>query len=106
METVFTQLESLMVVLQRHQVWEQISPSESALQSDVPFAADVLSCTQWLQWIFMPRIRLWASQPEPLPFACAISPYVEVCTLPLPLKQDLLLVLQALEESLNPKSEL
>ena len=37
--------------------WSDEPPSEDALASTVPFAVDSMSFEQWLQWIFLPRMR-------------------------------------------------
>ncbi len=95
-------LSELTLVLQRHDVWETLPPETEALNSPTPFAADCLSCTQWLQWIFLPKITAWSLQPTPLPFVCVISPYVEMCELPLTLNRDLLAILWRIEQRINP----
>ncbi len=95
-------LSELRLVLQRHDAWETVAPDTEALNSQVPFAADCLSCTQWLQWIFLPRITGWAEQPCPLPFICVISPYIEMCQLPLAFSRDLLAILWSIEQQINP----
>jgi len=38
-------------------LWETTSPPEHALQSTVPFCFDTLEFTQWLQWVFLPKLR-------------------------------------------------
>lgn len=37
--------------------WSDEPPSEDALASTVPFAVDSMSFEQWLQWIFLARMR-------------------------------------------------
>lgn len=37
--------------------WSEQHPSAEALASVVPFAVDSMSFEQWLQWIFLPRMR-------------------------------------------------
>ena len=37
--------------------WSEQRPSAEALASVVPFAVDSMSFEQWLQWIFLPRMR-------------------------------------------------
>jgi uncharacterized protein YqcC (DUF446 family) len=94
-------LSKLTLVLQRHGVWEMVAPETEALNSQMPFASDCLSCTQWLQWIFLPRITAWSAQPIPLPFVCVISPYIEMCKLPTELSADLLSILWLIEQCIN-----
>lgn len=37
--------------------WSEQAPSAEALASTVPFAVDSLSFEEWLQWIFLPRMK-------------------------------------------------
>lgn len=57
--------------------WESQRPPEQALRSEQPFAVDTLTFSQWLQFIFIPRIRFLAEQKQSLPGACNISPMAE-----------------------------
>ncbi|MFJ9993028.1 YqcC family protein [Pseudomonas putida] len=52
--------------------WDEVSPGASALVSTVPFAVDTLSFEQWLQWIFLPRMKLILEHGHPLPNASGI----------------------------------
>lgn len=70
-------LAQLEAVMQAHDLWETTPPSRAALQSTEPFAIDTLSCTQWLQWIFIPKMGQLVQAQLPLPAAFAISPYIE-----------------------------
>ncbi|WP_413113760.1 YqcC family protein [Thaumasiovibrio sp. DFM-14] len=64
-------------MLRQHQLWDENAPTTQALSSSVPFAADTLSCTQWLQWIFIPRMTVLLEQGGALPHGFEITPYVE-----------------------------
>jgi uncharacterized protein YqcC (DUF446 family) len=37
--------------------WESQAPSAEALASPEPFCVDSLAFEQWLQWIFLPRMK-------------------------------------------------
>lgn len=52
--------------------WSEQAPSAEALASVVPFAVDTLSFEQWLQWIFLPRMRLILENGLALPNASGI----------------------------------
>ncbi|HKS13793.1 MAG TPA: YqcC family protein [Pseudomonas sp.] len=52
--------------------WDDQSPSAEALASSVPFAVDSLSFEQWLQWIFLPRMKQILELGHPLPNASGI----------------------------------
>ena len=73
-QQLLTQLEN---ILQQHQYWQEVAPEPQALASTEPFAIDTLDCHQWLQWIFIPKLRYLIVQRLPLPTQFAISPYVE-----------------------------
>ena len=58
-------------------LWETTAPPPAALRSAQPFSIDTLGFTQWLQWVFIPRIAALLEQGEPLPRNCAIAPLAE-----------------------------
>ena len=37
--------------------WQEQAPSAEALASQEPFCVDTLTFEQWLQWIFLPRMK-------------------------------------------------
>ena len=57
--------------------WDRVAPPAEALRSEQPFAVDTLQFNQWLQFIFIPRIRFLLEQQEALPGACSIAPMAE-----------------------------
>ncbi len=63
--------------LRRLKVWEDERPPAEALLSTQPFAVDTLSFTQWLQFIFIPRIRNIIESEGALPQKCDIAPMAE-----------------------------
>lgn len=71
------QLSALQTVLQQHNLWEINAPSADKLSSSQPFALDTLSPTQWLQWVFIPRMHALLDASADLPRDFAISPYLE-----------------------------
>ncbi|HDS1735993.1 YqcC family protein [Pseudomonas sp. BP8] len=52
--------------------WSDQPPSAEALASVVPFAVDSMSFELWLQWIFLPRMKLILEHGQPLPSASGI----------------------------------
>lgn len=71
------QLNDLQIALRLHQCWEEVPPPAEKLASTQPFAIDTLSATQWLQWIFLPRMHALLDANATLPKNFAISPYLE-----------------------------
>jgi uncharacterized protein YqcC (DUF446 family) len=57
--------------------WDEQPPSDQALASQQPFCVDTLSFEQWLQWIFLPRMKDLLESGAALPEACGIRPMAE-----------------------------
>ncbi|MDD1783769.1 YqcC family protein [Enterovibrio sp. ZSDZ35] len=70
-------LLQLRETLVQHGHWQSQAPSDEKLASSEPFAVDTLSCTEWLQWIFIPKMQFLVDHHFPLPDAFNISPYVD-----------------------------
>ncbi|MDP8101172.1 YqcC family protein [Phocoenobacter atlanticus] len=70
-------LNELQIVMQLHHLWESISPSPQDLANDQPFCIGTLSATQWLQWVFIPRINALLDANAELPVNFSITPYLE-----------------------------
>ena len=58
--------------------WDEVSPSAEALSSVEPFSVDTLDFEQWLQWIFLPRMKMILEQGLPLPNASGIQEMAEM----------------------------
>ncbi|WP_133752005.1 YqcC family protein [Pseudomonas sp. LP_7_YM] len=52
--------------------WTDMPPSDEALASREPFCVDTLDFDQWLQWIFLPRMKTILEQDLALPNASGI----------------------------------
>ena len=61
--------------MRRIDVWSMEPPSEAALASDQPFCFDTLEFTEWLQFVFLERMRFIVEQG--LPRASGIAPMAE-----------------------------
>ena len=59
------------------QLWEAHAPSAEALASTQPFAVDTLNFSQWLQFIFIPRMYFMINAEAPLPTDCGVAPMAE-----------------------------
>lgn len=53
--------------------WEQNQPSAAAHSSQPSFCVDILNLGQWLQWIFLPRMKQILEQKQPLPSKSGID---------------------------------
>jgi uncharacterized protein YqcC (DUF446 family) len=58
--------------------WGSVAPSAEALASVEPFAVDTLDFEQWLQWIFLPRMKAILEQDLALPNASGIQEMAEM----------------------------
>ena len=58
--------------------WDEVPPSTEALSSVEPFSVDTLDFHQWLQWIFLTRMKLILVQDLPLPNASGILEMAEM----------------------------
>ena len=63
--------------LRRQNVWATMPPSPEAMASTTPFCMDTMAFSQWLQWVFMPRVRSILDQGGRLPTGSNIKPYAE-----------------------------
>jgi len=57
--------------------WASQAPDSQALSSQVPFCVDTLAFEQWLQWIFLPRMKHMLESAAPLPTVSGIQPMAE-----------------------------
>lgn len=71
-------LNQLEVGLRDLGLWSDERPTAEALASTLPFCYDTLELEQWLQFVFLGRMREILEQGDCLPDSCAIHPYVEM----------------------------
>ncbi len=57
--------------------WDAYRPSTDALLSSEPFCIDTLSFEQWLQWVFLPRMKQILEYQKPLPAKSSIFVYAQ-----------------------------
>lgn len=58
-------------------LWSSEPPSDEAVQSTQPFAVDTLLFTEWLQFVFLPRMAALVEANGPLPVTSGIAPMAE-----------------------------
>ncbi|QSP94222.1 YqcC family protein [Marinobacter salinisoli] len=58
-------------------VWEAERPPAEAFQSSQPFCLDTLEFTQWLQFVFIERMKIIIESDHPLPTVSGIAPMAE-----------------------------
>ncbi len=65
------------VELRRLGAWEAEPPPREAFQSDKPFCLDTMEFTQWLQFVFVERMKVLIENGHPLPSVSGIAPMAE-----------------------------
>ena len=58
--------------------WQNEAPSAEALASHAPFCIDTLAFEQWLQWVFLPRMKALLENARPLPTVSGIREMAEM----------------------------
>lgn len=58
--------------------WSAVAPAVERLASVEPFCVDTLAFEEWLQWIFLPRMKDIIERGEGLPSACSTRPMAEM----------------------------
>lgn len=74
---VADRLLQIEIELRRIGAWESESPPDEALQSTQPFAVDTLEFTQWLQFVFVWRMKVIIENEYPLPEVSGMAPMAE-----------------------------
>ena len=78
----YTRIAALLMeleqIMRRDGLWHHKPPSPEAMSSSMPFAVDSMEFTDWLQFIFIPRMHNIIAQQLELPAACAIAPAAEI----------------------------
>ncbi|MGE4405661.1 YqcC family protein [Pseudomonas sp.] len=59
-------------------LWATVPPTPEALASSEPFCVDTLPFEQWLQWIFLPRMKTIVEGGLPLPAVSGIHAMAEM----------------------------
>lgn len=65
------------VELRQLDVWEEEAPPREAFQSDKPFCVDTMEFTQWLQFVFVERMKILIENGHPLPEVSGMAPMAE-----------------------------
>ncbi|OEY67793.1 YqcC family protein [Marinobacter sp. X15-166B] len=63
--------------LRRLGMWSAEAPAPEALQSAQPFAIDTLTFVEWLQFVFLERMKELLEEDLPFPQVSGIAPMAE-----------------------------
>lgn len=82
MDKRFPQIAEQLLLIERELrvlgMWKAVPPSDEDLSSREPFCVDTLDFDQWLQWIFLPRMKTILEQDLALPSASGILEMAEM----------------------------
>lgn len=70
-------LNEIELEMQRIALWQGQPPEHSTFLSEQPFALDTMESYQWLQWIFLPRMRAIIDANADIPRNFMLYPYFE-----------------------------
>ncbi|RKS86845.1 uncharacterized protein YqcC (DUF446 family) [Orbus hercynius] len=76
-QSVLQLLNEIETAMQQKTLWQSLPPKPEAFLSEQPFALDMMSCYEWLQWIFLPRMRALIDADATLPRNFVLHPYFE-----------------------------
>ncbi len=88
---ITTLLAELTIALKQDNLWQLESPSIDKLSSAAPFCYDTLRFEQWLQFIFIPKIKQLIAEKSVLPNKVALTPMAEEAFKAIPSKAYYLL---------------
>ena len=63
--------------LQVQKLWSAVAPDPKALESTTPFMYDTLKLHEWLQWVFIPRLRAVIDAKGSLPHQSHVYPLAD-----------------------------
>ncbi len=82
MDVRFPEIAGQLLLIERELrlqgLWAERAPDDQALASTEPFCVDTLPFEGWLQWIFLPGMKLILESNRPLPPASGILAMAEV----------------------------
>ena len=82
--------------------WGDASPDDAALASIEPFCVDTLRFSEWLQWVYIPKMRAYIAENAALPARSGLLPIAEETWKDSDKNTDgLLLVMRALDALVN-----
>lgn len=81
--------------------WDETQPQSEMLCSSEPFSVDRLEPSQWLQWIFLPKMRMLISENRSIPKPFSITEYFEESYKDESDKKNLLILLKEMDKMIN-----
>ncbi len=63
-QQIHQQLITLETQLRHVALWSDTPPDDKAMQSSEPFCVDTMPIEQWLQWVFIPKMKKMTTSPD------------------------------------------
>ncbi|GAA5445545.1 hypothetical protein Misp06_03748 [Microbulbifer sp. NBRC 101763] len=105
MQAIYSEVADQLLILEaelrRMELWQSEPPPAEALASSEPFCVDTLTLPQWLQFIFLPRMRVMIEQEVPLPRECSIAPIAEEFFKTRGGAEELIVILEQIDQRLR-----
>jgi len=70
-------LDQVQSVMEESGLWQSIPPTPDKMMSTEPFSIDTLSFIEWLQWIYIARLRAIVEAGTALPVGAKVLEYAE-----------------------------
>lgn len=77
--------------------WQKTPPSAEKLASTEPFCIDTLTFSEWLQWVYTPKIHAMMNQSGQLPSVSGLTPIAEEAWRNTPHAPQLLAIVSVLD---------
>ncbi|WP_196157412.1 YqcC family protein [Reinekea sp. G2M2-21] len=76
-QAVLELLAEIEGLLQKHNQWQTIPPTAEKMASTEPFSIDTLTFLEWLQWVYLARLRAVIHAGATLPQGAMVLPYAQ-----------------------------
>lgn len=70
-------LDKCQSLLERHGRWQTQPPAPDKMMSTAPFSVDTLTFLEWLQWVYIARLRAIIEAGATLPRGAKVAPYAD-----------------------------
>lgn len=70
-------LDELEQSMKQANVWQEVPPTPEQLSSREPFSIDTLTILEWIQWVYIIRLRELLVENRALPKGSSVTPYAE-----------------------------
>ena len=94
-------LQNLEDELTRHSLWSKDRPSKEAMADTTPFCCESMSFENWLQFIFIPKMKILIATKQALPSHISVAPMAHHVWNALVERHTLIIILDDLDKFLS-----